>query len=392
MPTNAPPNSVADRFLASVGALPVLAPGTSLGIAVSGGPDSLALAHMTCSLLPHVQVRLVVVDHGLRDESAAEASLVRERLLAFCEDVTILTWRTPSKVTSRKLEQARNARYALLNQWAAERGVLRLWLGHHADDQAETITMRQQQGSGATGLRGMSARRVMAQTVYERPLLGWSKSHLVAYCEAQGLQYVTDPTNADRATARGALRTTSDHSEPSYPVSDPRRTDTKAVVTHPLGHAWVRTDSLEPSALQAVVGWVRGSYYAPSWREVEAAVEHLRSSARISVFGCVVEPRQDGWTLVAREARQLRLSSPKQDELGIWRLDDRWQVDDPSGDWGLLGPNAAEYLSDLPIRTLASLPTWNGLAPVLENSSLKWPGNCARFSPRRPVFDLQETQ
>ena len=392
MPTNAPPNSVADRFLASAGALPVLAPGTSLGVAVSGGPDSLALAHMACSLLPHVQVRLVVVDHGLRDESAAEASMVRERLLAFCEDVTILTWRTPSKVTSRKLEQARNARYALLNQWAAERGVLRLWLGHHADDQAETITMRQQQGSGATGLRGMSARRAMAQTVYERPLLEWQKSDLVTYCEAQGLQYVKDPTNTDRATARGALRSTTARPAPSYGGNVPGRTDTKAVVMHSLGHAWVRTGSLTPGLLQTIVGSVRGGYYAPSRAEIEDAVRRLGTDERISVFGCVVEHRRDAWTLVTREARQQRLSPPKQDEMGHWRLDDRWQVDDPSGDWGLLSLNAVEHLSDLPIRALACLPTWNTLAPTLENNCLKWPGNCARFSPRRPVFDLQETQ
>lgn len=409
MPASALPNSAAERFLAEVGRLPPLLPGSALGIAVSGGPDSLALAHLAASNLPHIRLSLAVVDHGLRADSAAEARRVAERLGGFCEDVTVLRWSPPEPVVSRKLEQARNARFALLGQWAADRGLLRVWLGHHADDQDETQAMRRDRGSGSEGAGGMARRRIMAQTVFERPLLAWRKAALISYCQANRLDFVEDPTNVDRRTARGRLR----QPQPQQPQQQPppplppqeqraragtlpdltRRVETAGAVADPLGHLWWNSQRqpLTPTALQQAVGWVRGGDYTPDQARAKAALDRLQTAARVSLYGCVIEWRAGGWMLLCREARQQRLAPPKRDALGQWRLDDRWQVDGPGGDWGLVrsAPMDADT-SAVPARVLSCLPTWNGQVPVIRDGGLYWSGNAARFSPRRPVFDFRE--
>jgi tRNA(Ile)-lysidine synthase len=195
------------RFAADLDALS--SPGERLGIAVSGGPDSLALLLLAVAARPGL-VEAATVDHGLRAESQDEAAMVA----ALCEKLgvahhTLLADWDESPEANVQAE-ARTMRYRRLAEWAEERGLTAIATAHHADDQAETLLMRLSRGAGVGGLSGSRERRALTEKVaLVRPLLGWRKSELVALVKAAGLQAADDPSNRDpkydRARARRFL-------------------------------------------------------------------------------------------------------------------------------------------------------------------------------------------
>jgi tRNA(Ile)-lysidine synthase len=175
-----------------------------LGLAVSGGPDSLALLLLAHAALPG-EIAVASVDHGLRPEAAGEVALVEriaaERGIPFTPlKVTI----APGNVPAR----AREARYAALAEWAGSHGLGAVATAHHADDQAETLLMRLNRGSGLAGLAGVRARTVIAgsEVPLLRPLLGWRKAELAALVAAAGIVAAQDPTNTDLDYDRARLR------------------------------------------------------------------------------------------------------------------------------------------------------------------------------------------
>lgn len=198
-----------DRFRRDLDAL--VESGVAIGIAVSGGPDSLALLLMAAEARPG-KVEAATVDHALRAESRAEAEVVA----ATCERLgvphRILTTEWIEKPATAIQERARAMRYRLLGQWAAERGLEALLTAHHLDDQAETLLMRFARGAGIGGLAGMRsvARTPGGKIALLRPLLGWRRSELEAVCAASGFEPADDPSNADeqfeRVRVRKALR------------------------------------------------------------------------------------------------------------------------------------------------------------------------------------------
>lgn len=194
-----------ERFRADLDALS--APGERIGIAVSGGPDSLALLLLAAAARPGL-IEAATVDHGLRAEARAEADCVGETcgLLGVPHEVLTATWdETP---TSAIQERAREQRYALLAGWLAQRNLAALATGHHADDQAETMIMRLNRGAGLRGLAGIRPTAVVPETarLLLRPLLGWRHAALVQICADAGIAPVDDPSNADDRFERVRLR------------------------------------------------------------------------------------------------------------------------------------------------------------------------------------------
>ena len=199
-----------DRFRRDLDSL--VDPDVPVGIAVSGGPDSLALLLLLAANARPGKVEAATVDHALRLESRAEAEMVAE----ICERLgvphQILTARWDEKPATAIQERARAMRYRLLGQWAAKRGLKALLTAHHLDDQAETLLMRFARGAGIRGLAGMRsvARTPGGNIMLLRPLLGWRRFELEAICEVSGLKPADDPSNADeqfeRVRVRKALR------------------------------------------------------------------------------------------------------------------------------------------------------------------------------------------
>ena len=178
-----------------------------LAVAVSGGRDSLALALLAHDWASARQgrVQALIVDHGLRPASAAEARLTQERLAALGIAAEILVW-SGAKPVSGVQEAARQARYRLLFEACRRHGILHLLLAHHADDQAETVAMRAARNSGPDGLAGMAALVEHRDARLLRPLLGVSRARLTATLEARGVGWIDDPSNEDRRFERVRVR------------------------------------------------------------------------------------------------------------------------------------------------------------------------------------------
>lgn len=178
--------------------------GGRLGLAVSGGPDSLALLLLAEAVMPG-QVEVATVDHRLRPESGSEAAMVAE----LCAGHGIPHETLGVKVPPGNLQDAaRGARYRALAEWAGRKGLAAIATAHHADDQAETLIMRLNRASGVAGLAGVRARGTVPGTRIPvlRPLLGWRRGELAEIVEAAGLQAINDPSNADPRFDRVRLR------------------------------------------------------------------------------------------------------------------------------------------------------------------------------------------
>lgn len=175
----------------------------ALIVAVSGGPDSIALLALLAEWSGRGRPRLlaVTIDHALRPEAAQEAMMVGELCAKLGVEHRTRRWQGP-KPQAGVQEKARAARYALLAEEARVPGATAIVTAHTADDQAETLLMRMAAGSGLAGLAGMAPRSAVNGIVLARPLLGIAKSRLVATCEARGLAFIRDPSNDDPRFAR----------------------------------------------------------------------------------------------------------------------------------------------------------------------------------------------
>lgn len=196
------------RFRADLAALS--AEDTPLGIAVSGGPDSLALLLLAAAARAG-NVEAASVDHGLREGSRAECEMVAALCARLHVPHSTLTVEWDETPSSNLQARARTERYARLAHWAAERGIAAIATAHHVDDQSETLLMRLARGAGLSGLRGArSSRRLTGEVMLIRPLLNWRREELGAIVADAGIEAASDPANDDlrhdRTRARRLLR------------------------------------------------------------------------------------------------------------------------------------------------------------------------------------------
>ncbi len=177
----------------------IAGPGTKrVGLAVSGGPDSLALLLLAADSLDHVEA--ATVDHGLRPEAASEAKYVAGIAKMLGVRHSILT--LPPKPKGNVSAWARRNRYAVLEQWADALGLDLILTAHHADDQLETMLMRLNRAAGVGGMAGIRPMRGRIA----RPLLGWRKAELIRLVEDHGIEAIDDPSNHDDRYDRARLR------------------------------------------------------------------------------------------------------------------------------------------------------------------------------------------
>jgi tRNA(Ile)-lysidine synthase len=183
-------------------------PTCALAVAVSGGADSLALALLAADCFPGA-VTALIVDHGLRAESAAEAAQTQLWLSLKAIPAHVLRW-AGAKPIANVQEAARVARYRLLEDWCVAHDTPALLTAHHQGDVAETFLMRLARGSGLSGLAAMPA---LAEPLTRsdgpkrlRPLLDIPKSRLIRTLELRGQPWNEDPSNHDGRFDRTAAR------------------------------------------------------------------------------------------------------------------------------------------------------------------------------------------
>lgn len=317
-----------DRFAEWLAAIGGFERRPHLAVAVSGGPDSLALALLSAGWAKVGQGRVtaLVVDHGLRPESAEEAvgtcALLRAREI----EAVLLRWDGP--YPSANLQAgARAARYRLLEDWCAENQALHLLIGQHRDDQIETLLQRLDRGSGIDGLASVAPISYRPFGRLLRPLLEIPKADLIATCEAAGLRWVEDPGNRSDRFARSRLRGVLSRSLKTPPArlaaAATNAARARAALEQATADLLAQTFALDPTgvarvnptplraapeeillrALSVATAAVAGALHPPRLDRLERlALRLLAAERRAGTFGgCRWVPQPDGRWLIFRE-------------------------------------------------------------------------------------------
>ncbi|SFR57683.1 tRNA lysidine(34) synthetase TilS [Litoreibacter janthinus] len=389
-----------------------LTPGTLIGVAVSGGGDSMALLHLM--LKAGARVSVATVNHNLRDEAADEAQAVG----AFCSahDVPheILHWHWDG--TGNLQDCARRGRYGLLAEWAKRVGAAGVAVGHTADDNIETFLMELSRGAGLDGLSAMSREFKRDGVTFHRPMLHLRRSDLRDVLQEADITWSDDPSNDDPSYHRIRLRqhmaaleaaglsaqmilTSIGH------LHDTRRGLVENLAQELDGHfkldrgdlcfelSWLEQLSTEPQrrVLNCALRFVSGQDYAPRGAKLMRVLADLRQKAVL--HGCVLTSAGD--TLrVAREygaVSELRVPTTE-----CW--DGRWRVEGPhthSTEIAALGETGLAQCGDvwrdagLPrVSLLASPAVWDG--DVLLSAPLAGWDNGWRLMPRQHDQDFRE--
>ena len=290
-----------------------------LALAVSGGPDSLALLLLAHAAMPG-QIAAATVDHQLREEAANEAAEVARvcGLLGVPHETLQVT------VAQGNVQaEARAARYAAMGTWMAEAGLTVLATAHHADDQAETLLLRLGRGSGVAGLAGVRAFGPLPGGAGRvvRPLLGWRRTELAEVVAASGLTAADDPSNRDEAYDRVRLRAHLAAADwldvPAIAISAAHLADADAALDWAAAREWSECVSAEglgltyrPQAPRAVAlrvmariiaqmdgGDVRGGTLA-------RAFDQLVAGQTTSLGDLVVRPGPGGWSFTRAAPRR----------------------------------------------------------------------------------------
>jgi len=356
-------------------------PSPKFAVAVSGGADSMAAALLAREWAGWNGGSVIglIVDHGLRSESAAEAIVVRDRLEARRIEAKIITLNLLGG--ARLQETARAARHAALAQAARAAGALFLLFGHHAGDQAETVAMRAARGN--FGLEGMAGWTAREDVLILRPLLAMQPEALRAFLRREKMQWVEDPSNADRKFERVRVRQDGGGMAPagaeSRRAAEQETADFLArhVTIRPEGFAVIRAGSVPPAALAALLRVIGGAEYAPRRDSVAALGEKMRPA---TLGGVSVRKTQrfGGGFLLAREPAACAPPIPAAENV-FWDNRFRLQTGQPGATIGALGADAAAFreASDLPSLVLQTMPCLRlgskiSMAPV-------------RFSPPAPA-------
>jgi tRNA(Ile)-lysidine synthase len=354
-------------------------------VAVSGGADSLCLAYLLSRWGSPLGF---IVDHGLRHDSAAEAAEAARRLAGFGVPSRVLAIAGLARGTGLAA-RARAARYAVLKAAAREAGCTDLLLGHHRLDQAETVLIRREAGSGRAGLAGMAAVSEGHDIRLVRPLLGVPPGRLRATLRVVGLDWVDDPSNRNPLALRNRLRIGLNDPEgrgaASVALADAAAghgmeraaldDETAAclasrVIIRPEGFAVLSPGKLPVPALAALIRTIGGHDYSAAL----ASLTRLADNPSAAVLGGVrllaAGRHGPGWLVVREPAA---MAPPVIAVPGaIW--DRRFRLDAPAGlpeglSFGAVGADAAALRkrSNLPaavLRTLPALRVQGALAAV----------------------------
>ena len=318
---------------------------TDVALAVSGGPDSMALLLLVdrwrrarLARGQHApELTIFTIDHGLRKAAADECQFVQDKAIELGYEAEILQWDGEAPST-RIQEMAREIRYQLLAGACHLRGIKTLMTAHHLDDQAETVLMRLARGSGVDGLCAMAPQSRRYGLRLLRPLLEFEKSELLRELGVHDWKYVSDPSNKDPRFERVRLRERVSELKKLGLTSKMigltarrlRRAKTALNETSDqflVDHAFVSDygtahmdqlalfdapDEIAIRALSKVLRMCGGSQEVPNMARLEKLTVRLKEdfSTNRTLAGCRLIAKGDFW-LIAREAgRIVELEKP----------------------------------------------------------------------------------
>jgi tRNA(Ile)-lysidine synthase len=387
---------------------------TRLGVAVSGGGDSVALLHILASCAPDhgVTLEAATVDHGLRPESASEAARVAQTCAGLGIRHETLTWQGWNGSGNLQAE-ARDARYRLLADWARARGLDAVALGHTRDDVAETFLMRLAREAGVDGLAAMANAFSRDGARFLRPALGVGREELRDLLDCHGIGWVDDPSNEDarydRVKARKALEMlgelgidaatlagVADNLASASAALRQITSDTaRRIARVHAGDVVIDRAALAGTApeiarrlLIAALGWISGAAYAPR-REALADLEGAIAAGRThSLHGCLVLAIGPDLHICREHAAVKDLVTPL---AALW--DNRWCVTGPGANLAVraLG-EAVTHCPDwrdtgLPRAALIASPAvWDGETLIAAPIAGFCAGYSATIDPTRGDF------
>lgn len=325
-------------------------PPARLGVAVSGGGDSMALLHLLAEWQSEggPQLFAATVDHGLRPEAAAEAAAVAENCARLHVPHETLNWRGWDG-SGNLSDRARRARYELLTGWAKGLGLGAVALGHTFDDQAETVLMRLARGSGVDGLSGIAEQREAGGISWVRPLLTARRDDLRVWLTTRGIFWADDPTNDDPAYDRVKVRQALRVLEP-LGVTPEGLVETAArmrrardvldaaamalagdTVEIEAGDVVIRRDRFDEGPEETrlrlmahALGWVSRSDYRPRFSALASLMDGIGKGRRVTLQGCLVMSRL-ATIRVTREPAAVGEAI----NLGEGLWDGRWLISGP---------------------------------------------------------------
>lgn len=312
-----------------------------IGIALSGGGDSVALMHLVSQWREGRYIACASVDHRLRPDSKSEARLAGQMARSLGFDHDILTW-DHDKITGNLMAKARMARMALMAKWARDRQIGVMLLGHTADDLAENLLMRAMRGAGIDGLSAMADRRQGDGVIWLRPLLTAGRDELRDYLRQIGGHWIDDPSNDnpdfDRVRVRRVIADLGISTE-SLAQTARNLADARAALDHYQARVVQSATSLRgnlslclddfltaPHEIQRRViiqmtQFVTGHPYPPRRSGVDQALKSINSGQRVTLQGTMIIPQKESLRCQREPAAALR-SGPA--IAGVW--DNRWQV------------------------------------------------------------------
>ncbi len=349
-----------------------------IGVAVSGGGDSVALlcliTEFAKALDEPMEVHAVSIDHGLREAAADEVRAVTELCGELGVSHHVEYWQRWDG-NGNLMAEARNARYGLLADWAHANGVGVVALGHTANDQAETLLMRLARGSGVDGLSAMSVRRAAHGITWLRPLLNIERRELRYYLQNLGVTWVEDPTNEDRDFERIRMRDALRLLEPlglDVPtLGRVAQNMTKArealdwqtflnardvvrvshgALAFDLRRFRTLPEEIRRRMLLRAFMWLSGSDYGPRRSALDGVMDAIHMGRTMTLDGSQI--MRDGEVFWIH--RELNAVEEDQCEVGdLW--DNRWIVNGPEED--------PEYtVKALGYEALSSIENWRDLS------------------------------
>lgn len=346
-----------------------VSPPAAIGVAVSGGSDSLALLCLAAdwARANGVALHAATVDHGLRSEAQDEA----RHVAAICHELglphEILIWADRSGTGNLQAE-ARKARYALLAGWARDHDLGEVLVGHTIDDQAETFLIRLARKSGVEGLASMDARFERDGQLFGRPLLTATRESLRDNLRNRGVDWCEDASNADPVYDRVRARRALGHLGPLGLTAE-----TLAAVTDNLASArdaldqftrasardccnvdrgdvlfqcnafFALPDEITHRLLGSALQWISGSQYPPRADAIATLRASLQAGKAMTLGGCFAMVKGDD-IRITREAGAVQSTVS---DSPTW---DRWQI---AGDW-----RNGMQIRALSETDLTALPDW----------------------------------